>query len=569
MSQTDDDSNAGQESTRSISEGETSRSGVSDEIAVKPSQRRQSARPLSDGSVIAAAVPKCTMCDSQRSEYICPQCGRLSFCLKCCVSLHDNKFLGTHKLVSLDAISEGTEHSVAALKEQLNQSKTAPAGNRNVGSDSQKPSTAAHEKEKGELWKRVVQPASDESLDLAGIAADRNVVQARLREMSSCREWLDRLHADLNSERLSCKEATHTACEAVRRKFDVLRNVLSAKEAEYLAVVEAAGKKRLDLATQVCCSSGLAIGEVEAFIAQMSNQLARLEMNNDKFNSARRSMLEETQRRLHGIDDTIHALQSSLDDIRSVSLGVHIVLEDAVAAINSMTPPVSLSSRLHDMPHVMPVSTSKFMSTPGITVVRQAGEIERSMPRAVQPSSPISAKVDAEPVAPIRKSFAQELQSLQQTPLETLRQNSPGRFASSQIPAIRSLQPPQEPSTANLMARIAAKANRFGSSASAAPSRGASPLRQKSTVVPELERLRQQIHATSSFTQQASHVDTPMGRGRSPTARPSPYRRGSPAPLAPAGVQRGADSTPGPGAYFKAQDFNQRSVLSTPPRRRT
>jgi hypothetical protein len=564
MSRSDDESDLGQQSTRSISEGESSRSGYSDEIAAKqPLQKPLVQRSFQDGSILAAAVPKCTMCDVHRSDFICPQCGRLSFCLKCCVSLHDNKFLGTHKLISLDALAEGTECTVSALKEMALQ-KVAPATQRRKTAD---PDDVSVSRPVATEWSAADGPRRvEESLDLAAIAADRNVVQARLREMSSCREWLDRLHSDLNAERLTCKETTHTACEAVRRKFDILRNVLAAKEAEYVSVVESAGKKRLDMATQVCCSSSIAIGEVDSFIAQMSNQLSRLEMNNEMFNNARRSMLDETQRRLHGVDDTIHALQSSLDDIRSVSLGVQIVLEDAVAAISAMKPPLSLGSRLHDIPHILPVPSEKFLATPGINVVRQPAEIDRSVQRG-PPNSP--TKPDSG--APPRKSFAQELQTLRQTPLDALRGNSPARLASaSAVPIVRSLLPAQEPaggsSTASAMARIAARA-------SAAAARTSSPMRQKSSVVPELERLRQQIHATGGSFAAVARADSPLARGRSPIARSSPQRRGSPAPVAATGLSNRSGlldgtGTPGPGAYYKPHDFNQRSFLSTPPRRR-
>jgi hypothetical protein len=226
-----------------------------------------------------------------------------------------------------------------------------------------------------------------------------------------------------------------------------------------------------------------------------------------------------------------------------------------MAAINAMKPPLSLSSRLRDVPHVLPVPSDKFFATPGVGVVRQSSEVPRSS-RPLATDSPVT-----------RKSFAQELEVLRQTPLEALRstQQPAPVVSAAGVPVVRSLMPmdsSSENATAATMARIAARAT---------ASRTSSPMRQKSTVVPELERLRQQIQSTSRAFAPAGRqlVDSadkaPISRGRSPATRSSPARRASPVIFST--VER-TGSTPGPGAYYKQSDFNQRSFLSTPPRRR-
>ena len=72
---------------------------------------------------------KCTMCDESLPDgdiyYYCVSCGRLEFCTKCCIMLHDNKFLGSHKLL-LKTVGSATPRTpglvtttVAEIKQEV------------------------------------------------------------------------------------------------------------------------------------------------------------------------------------------------------------------------------------------------------------------------------------------------------------------------------------------------------------------------------------------------------------------------------------------------------------------
>lgn len=598
-------------SSRGVSEGQSSASGASDTTDAPPvGGRGERAVNTSDAkrantAALEAATVHCSMCDDAISSLLCTQCGRLSFCAPCCISLHDNKFLASHKLLSLEPHKEGETVTVAMLKERLQKKpqdaeavaqSTVPLPEASTPSPTKRAAFAASKVGLGPIASHTDPSAGQQTdeneanIDMASLAADRNIIQARLVELASCRSLLQASSDSLSKERFRCKDIAHTATEAVRQRFDVLRTLLHQKESEYVAVVERAARSRLEDATKASFDASSSLAECDAFLDQTKLQLERLATNKKLFAEARASMLRATETKLRAVDDTIQRLQNDYDRIVSVSLGVQIPLDRVVDEVGKLVVPKAPQAPHHGDMHAKPISMEKFTASPGVKVVRQSSAEQN---RAQQDQTQV------------RKSYQQEIEALRSTPLKDIRAQQQSSTSNGSVG-------PQSPlkSTVPLSLQQQAAAGSHESS-NRLPAKNAAISRiaekfatqqgevgHRRTVVPkELESLRQVVasanaspssllirkqsnasvissasaaaRARSPIT--ASRAESPGGMlSTSHNRRASPMRqtqlssyRNSISPS-----RRNPDATPGPGAYYKPTDFTARSMLSTPPRRR-
>ena len=367
------------------------------------------------------ARTNCSMCSINPSEYLCAHCGRLSFCTKCCLNLHDNKYLCGHEFQILDSIPEGERCGLEDIKRKKNAREEEERAGRKLlqASTILRPNTegapllpigankslsAANKS----ITAALAQPSSHANIDMASLTADRSVITVRLRELSTCLESGQQLHRELAAERNTAKETAATAVEAVRRRFDVLRQLINAKEAEFVAVVEEAGRERFDLATAATCSINIAASELEGFISHTANQMDRLADNTVQFNAQRQGLLDSTYNTLTAVDGWTHDHQTRLQEIRSMSLGVHVPIDVAADAIQSIHPPKFLSHRgteegrngilsireaaavpvgeilspMRQQTQTGPVPAAKFVDAPGVKVVVQTTVNRRAAPNA-------------------------------------------------------------------------------------------------------------------------------------------------------------------------------------------
>ncbi|CUG89933.1 chromosome segregation ATPase-like protein, putative [Bodo saltans] len=602
-------------SSRGVSEGQSSASGASDTTDAPIVERRahqSSARSaVGDTTSIAleAATAHCSMCDDAISSLLCTQCGRLSFCAACCISLHDNKFLATHKLLSLEPRHEGEIVTVAMLKERvqkkaLPQEQLPPQQRDYVKQQQSSPVQPTAPSTYADPAAQLHSADEEANIDMAALAADRNIIQARLVELSSCRSLLQASSDSLSKERFRCKDIAHTATEAVRQRFDVLRSLITEKENAYVAVVERAARNRLEDATKASFDASASLAECDAFLDQTKLQLDRLSSNKKLFAEARASLLLATDAKLRSVDDTIQRLQNDYDRIVTVSLGVQIPLERIMDEVTKLSVPTLSQAPYHSEMHAKPIAVEKFASSPGVKVIRQtSAEPTTSTIRATGSELDISQQQ--------RKSYQQEIETLRNTPLKDIRAqqqsnnlnsttNSSTATSSKALPL--SLQSTGKPigggevgskSSTNAIARIAEK---YATQQQQGGGGGAPMVGRRSVALPkELESLRQVIASTSASSSSpsaflrkqsnvsvhsaarayspisASRADSPSGSGvLGGSRRASPMRqtqlssyRNSISPS-----RRNPDATPGPGAYYKPTDFTARSMLSTPPRRR-
>jgi hypothetical protein len=548
------------------------------------------------------------MCDDAISSLLCTQCGRLSFCVACCISLHDNKFLASHKLLSLEPCHEGELVTVAMLKERAQKKAPPPAQDQQQQRDSATPQQSSQASAPSAYADPVaLQQSIDEeaNIDMAALAADRNIIQARLVELSSCRSLLQASSDSLSKERFRCKDIAHTATEAVRQRFDVLRSLINEKETAYIAVVERAARNRLEDATKASFDASASLAECDAFLDQTKLQLDRLSSSKKLFAEARASLLLATDAKLRSVDDTIQRLQNDYDRIVTVSLGVQIPLERIIEELTKLSVPAASQAPHFSEMHAKPIAVEKFAASPGVKVIRQT---------SAEPTSTIRPDLDNSSLQQ-RKSYQQEIDTLRNTPLRDIRAqqqsnalNTTTTTTSSTATLSKalplSLQSTAKPtigggelgnkSATSAIARIAEKyATQQQQGGGGVPMVG-----RRSVAIPkELESLRQVVASTSSsspssaFLRKQSNVSvhsaTSAARAYSPISasraespsgggalvgsrRASPMRqtqlssyRNSISPS-----RRNPDATPGPGAYYKPTDFTARSMLSTPPRRR-
>lgn len=616
-------------SSRGVSEGQSSASGASDASGAPISSERRDTssyntrRSVDESNTnsiaLEAATAHCSMCDDAISSLLCTQCGRLSFCVACCISLHDNKFLASHKLLSLEPHHEGELVTVAMLKERAQKKVLAvqeqqrvsnpptqppqPSGAVGGPSQSATPSTqkaAAHVDPQLHQQQLIDDEAS---IDMAALAADRNIIQARLVELASCRSLLQASSDSLSKERFRCKDIAHTATEAVRQRFDVLRALINEKETAYVAVVEKAARNRLEDATKASFDASASLSECDAFLDQTKLQLDRLSSNKKLFAEARASLLLATDSKLRAVDDTIQRLQNDYDRIVTVSLGVQIPLERVVEEVMKLAVPNAPQAPHYSEMHTKPIAVDKFIGSPGVKVVRQV---------SAEPPT-IRVATDLETTSQ-RKSYQQEIESLRNTPLRDIRaqqqqannaqlnasSSSAGIPPSKALPlSLQSGKPSVggdvgHRSATSAIARIAEKYATQGGVGGVAT--GGSSTRRAVVVPKELESLRQVVASTSmsssspsAFLRKQSNMSvhsvtsaaraySPVSasRAESPSGGVGGSRKASPMrqtqlssyrnSISPS--RRNPDATPGPGAYYKPTDFTARSMLSTPPRRR-
>lgn len=614
--------------SKGVSEGRSSDSGVSDITDLQESSHRNESSRLTKDALssltatagssesnkatslaLEAATAHCSMCEDAISALLCTQCGRLSFCVSCCVSLHDNKFLCTHKLIALDPLREGTVVTLAELKERSSSQTTKKPATTVASLPSQDASTAALSAPLSQKTAAHVDPThqseSDETseTDIATLAADRNIIQARLAELASCRGLLQKASDGLSTERFQCRDIAQTAIEAVRRRFEVLRQVVAEKEGEFIAAIERAAKLRLEDATKSSFDAAASLAECDAFLEQTKLQLDRVSSNKKLFAEARTSMLLATDAKLRSIDDTIHRLQHDLDRIVSSSLGMHINLDNAIEEVRRLVAPQQLQGAHMAEVHSKPIPSEKFVNSPAVKVVRQRSA------EALDQTATVAATH--------RKSYQQELEALRNTPLKDIRAGNASvapLLLQAGVPGDSRPSTPRKqlmthPSSANssaanpglhssgsdassrdAIAKIAQKYASSGNSqrAGAAALASSKHAAQAVTAVPrELERLRQVVASTAAGLQRKGSVGSAAGqltpRGRSPAS----FRADSPSNISSSRVsspmrstqltayrssfspaRHNPDATPGPGAYYIPTDFTARSMLSTPPRRR-
>ena len=541
MADYDSSSASDETSERGLSEGVSSDSGLSDELGGGSRRQmnfgndRRAAKAATTLSTKVSAL--CSMCDAERSTYLCESCGRLTFCLKCCVSLHDNRFLGGHHVESM---SDNSEVTVTVLRELLKQKATPAVQSKSiVNVEEEEPkakSPGRHHSESESVSPQRV--TMDDDLDHPGMAADQSVIQARLKEITNCSDSLRKIGVELSQEIDISRETTSTAVEAVKRKFDILRSVIAAKEAEFVSVVQDAGRSRLEAATKGQTDANVVVSELQGFVAHTENQLDRLQGNRRLFNTSRRSLLETSQAKLSDADDAIHRLQDRLDAVRHHSLGMHISLEDAVEALQRLQPPNELTSRRYDPPHTEPVPGSKFVESPGVKTFKQHA-----------PLAPSRFTTQQEPQ---RQSFAKEVEALRQSPLPQQRTSSPIR------------KPPSAPPTQTMDTSTLSRQKDGSSLIARTAARRHSPTRTRSLFPPELEALRKQVSGNRSLgSTTPSRTNSPMKRRAA-----TPTRSAADSPMKEPSGRASVDNNPGPGAYYQPKPFGARSVLSTPPRRR-
>lgn len=554
-------------SLETLSEAASSASGRSEEVGISSTRKALNSygtkgaisglvKKMTEDDPLSGATATCCMCDVVESQYLCPQCGRLSFCRKCCLSLHDNKFLSSHTFLSLDLATEGDVRSLADVKDEARQgelvvSKRPEGGRVAIASHVE---VADEPRDTTLSWKA---PMNEEDIvDHAGLAADRSVIHARLKELRVCLSTGKDLHRELSQERTSTKDATATAVEAVRRRFDVLRNLLNAKEEEFVSVVTEAGKQRFEAASSAVCSVSIATSELDGFITHLALQLDRLEENKVQFDRSRRQLLDTTSAKLNEVDGWTHDHQSQLQDVRGMSLGMKVPIERAADAIQDLTPPVALTHRsverqraeLQMSPVAPPaaqrgIPASAFLTSPGVKAFKQEGGIHT---RKVQPESQG------------RQLMSQELTELRNTPLHEVlaRGRTVGETTASTISA---------PNASTVVADhsvVSAPSSRQGTPTRVSMRFGPSAPRPNSpTVRPNSGRGAPPISAIGQAEIKQGHVlrTTPVRSNNSPIRsaplmRSSPSRsvdplpsrpaaRGSPLRQSPAIVARNATST--------------------------
>jgi hypothetical protein len=253
-------------------------SGVSD-TAPSPTREISTANVNRLGTITA----KCTICEEARSEYLCHQCGRLSYCLKCTISLHDNKYLGTHRLFSLD---QGVDLSLHQVKAALEATSPPP------------PAIAVPQIPL--LPVRAVQLAEPNlrdpaQLDLVTLTADRKIIGHRLEELQACGSLMRKLQLELAQEKEASHDVVLTACDAVRRKFDIVRQLLKEKENDFIAHIEEAGRRRVDLATKFLVDATTIIGEIDGYVSHTADALKKAEGNPKWLNEHRQELLHSSQ----------------------------------------------------------------------------------------------------------------------------------------------------------------------------------------------------------------------------------------------------------------------------------
>lgn len=570
-----------EQSDRELSEAETSDSGRSDSAAEEDTSRKlksggvnsATTQPHEEKLPVASVPPGasalCPMCDTRQSEYLCTACGRIVFCLNCCVNLHDNKFLAGHSFTSL------------STGETVNMQKLKPL----VGPKKQpEPAAAIQPPEqpipRGKTGEAAAIPPSEpddsQTLDYAALAADRNVLIVRAKDLEGLNRSLLRVKQEIAEERNATKDRMAAATDAVHRKFDILRTVIAAKEQEFVDVVEAAGKVRLETATRHSSGVALAAAELSTFIEHLHKQLERLEGNKRAFDEIRKSMLEDTQAQLAKADDDIHHYEDLLEEVRQVPLGVHIAVDTLVDSIQKLSVPPRIPTKTASSAplHEKPIPASQFVSAPG---VRLFADQPQSQPQSQPSAVPMSlAKEIAElrrtPMKEALSSHASQPQS--QLPVAQSRSPMPVRPSADYLPAAPTytngnvtIKSNLEVSKAQMLLHKAQQQARHRPSDRVEPiaaNRTDSPSRGRGLFPPELDALHRQVVA--------SRKSSPSLRTRSPLrpggaavpAAPqqqdvTAYRQQSPRPR---------QEVPGPGAYYNPKPFNARSVLSTPPRRR-
>jgi hypothetical protein len=302
-------------------------------------------------------VPVCTLCDAAASDFSCRACGGLTFCEKCALSLHTNKFLGNHTLQNiLDPNDSVLGSDLAVRRATLDAEKAA----REIYSDQAR---AARRQAEEESLQRTLRLAADSGrekakeaaelqrikdiqlaregpkLDMKAIAADRSVLTARGKELRSCIDILRRLGMRLAEEQASCIDATRTAGDAIRKKFDLLRSLINQKEAQFLGVVQDAGKSRHEAAASQRTAVAAAVAETSAFVDNLELQLQRLDGNHTMFDEARAGLLEDTRLKISNVDGLIHKFEGVVQEVREIPLGVVVPVDGIVTALQMLQPP--------------------------------------------------------------------------------------------------------------------------------------------------------------------------------------------------------------------------------------
>lgn len=344
-------------------------------------------------------VPVCTLCDSAPSDFSCRACGGLTFCEKCALSLHTNKFLGSHQLENiLDPNDKVQGSDLAIRRAQMDAERAA----REVYSDEARAARMRAEEETLQQTLRIAESAGREKakeeeeqrhlrelrelregprLDMKALASDRSVINARGKELRSCIDILRRLSLRLAEEQASCIDATRTAGDAIRKKFDLLRNLINQKEAQFLGVVQDAGKTRHEAAASQRTAVAAAVAETTAFVDNLELQMQRLEGNYVMFDESRGGLLEDTRLKIAHVDGLIHKFEGIVQEVREIPLGVVVPLDGIVTALQMLHAPErtigsSEVAMLNAAEALLAVPADSFENALGVKHFRSGGSAE-------------------------------------------------------------------------------------------------------------------------------------------------------------------------------------------------
>ncbi len=555
-------------------------------------------------------VPVCTLCDSAASDFSCRACGGLTFCEKCALSLHTNKFLGNHTLQNiLDPNDSVLGSDLAVRRASLDAEKAAReiysddarAARRQAEDESLRQTlrlaeTSGREKarEEAELQRiKDIQLAREgPKLDMKSIAADRSVLSARGKELRSCIDILRRLGMRLAEEQASCIDATRTAGDAIRKKFDLLRNLINQKEAQFLGVVQDAGKSRHEAAASQRTSVAAAVAETSAFVDNLELQLQRLDGNHIMFDEARAGLLEDTRLKISIVDGLIHKFEGVVQEVREIPLGVVVPVDGIVTALQMLQPPErtigsSEVAMLNAAEALHPVPADSFESALGVKHFRSGSNNFQQQQQLLKTNgsfqqqqssnrsdSPMSRRIAGGAGTAGSSSYYEQMsqysggrpqQQQQPKPFEIRETQSTSRQSVAQLQQQQRTSSPysQRQSGSGMPAEVKELRRHLNNSSSInnnnnSSGRIGSPLRNNNNSRPASPGLLSNNNANNNSSSLRGGVS-----GMSPIRR-----SGSPGLQQQHTLNNSYRGNPGPGSYHVSYPLNSRNgPLSTPPRR--
>ena len=353
-------------------------------------QKENTNRPLNDDNL-------CTMCEKVESTYFCYSCGKLSFCTACCLSLHNNKFLCGHAFkdlrtditVNYDEIQStqysvplehnlsDTHTSIIDLPQDLplvapikkDQIKGSSTINQSINS-CKSPSNLSNSTQFKEDNTDKHHVSHAIPLGLYEIMTrNLEIIDKQVQLVDTAFSFLNNSYLELELQETYTRNSVHTATEAIKSKFNLIREELDTKEKLYFEYINHIVQKRLEITSKTQVEVKEIISDIHDFSKSVAQQALEYQKRPEALSINTDTISKIAQNKIKLAEENGQLIKNRIEELMSYTMGVTIQTDPVHEAIKHIQVPnqdiIQSKDNVLKSTQYSSIPTTTFFDTPG------------------------------------------------------------------------------------------------------------------------------------------------------------------------------------------------------------